>query len=263
MIQQKYINGKNGKICTLVSYNDKCTKGILYFHGFGHNKCETGFIYSRIARELLEMGYASCQFDFCGFGDSEGDTKNVTFETLLQDAKICFNYLDKIYPISIFVSCGIGSSIAAYLLKEHKNMDFICLSPKFAPYADSTKLGIKNSEIIEIADYLDSVKVNNYFRSLGASSGNIGGYQIGRSFLCSFLEKDPVKEIGQYARTGIIINSDTDLNLRTISYGRQVDKLSENKKIKQIIIDDSDRFFKNAKTQDEILDIIKNHIKDY
>lgn len=68
---------------------------VLFCHGFGGNKSGKFRLLVKLAEHLAEVGIASLRVDFRGAGDSEGDLRDTTIQSQLQDALISCNFLKK------------------------------------------------------------------------------------------------------------------------------------------------------------------------
>ena len=233
--------------------NRKC---VLFMHGFGHHKCETSSLFSKIAHGLYEKDINCFLFDYYGFGDSEGDTKEVSFDTMLVDANTVLNQIqlnaEKIY----IVTYGISSTIASYLLEKSSISLLISISPRFDPFPTINKIFPNDTlpETLEVAEYLDNVVFVNYLRSFGADSANMGGYRISQEFIQSFADKKPSEKLFETSVGIYLIHADTDLLLKTKSYQNIINSF------KHRILGQADRFFVNAIKQDEIILDIVNKI---
>lgn len=254
MIKQFNIKTCMGNISAL-TFEPEITNnvGVLFMHGFGHHKCETASLFTKIAKKLYENNVCSLLFDFYGFGDSDGVTETVTFDTMLENAKIAFEFLKKMVSKVYLVSCGISATISCYFFDDIKMI--IAISPRFDPFPSLEKLHLINTDsIIEISDYLDNITFVNYLRSLGADSGNMGGYKMSRLFIESFLNKKPSYEILQHSNQMLLIHAENDFILYTQSY-QKIINLCQCK-----IIKGAERFFVDAKKQDEIIKIVSDKI---
>lgn len=251
MIEQINIKSNSGNISALLftsSFSlDK--KGVLFMHGFGHHKCETASLFSKIAHQLYKRNIDCLLFDFYGFGDSAGESSEVTFDTMLHDAKAALCYIQAYVEIIYIVTYGISATIASYLLNNANIALLISISPRFDPFPTVKKIFLHNdiSEIVEIAEYLDNITFVNYLRSFGADSGNMGGYKISQKFIESFTDKKPSKNLFEANVKLYLIHADTDLLLKTKSYQNLI------KSFDYKILDKTDRFFVNAIKQDEII----------
>lgn len=66
---------------------------VLMLHGFGSSRDEVGKLYKRTATALAMKGIASLRIDFLGFGESAGDSGDITVNGQLDQAKDAFAFL--------------------------------------------------------------------------------------------------------------------------------------------------------------------------
>lgn len=66
---------------------------VLMLHGFGSSRDEVGNLYKRTATALAMKGIASLRIDFLGFGESAGDSGDITVNGQLDQAKDAFAFL--------------------------------------------------------------------------------------------------------------------------------------------------------------------------
>lgn len=66
---------------------------VLMLHGFASSRDEVGGFYARLAEDLAERGYASLRIDFAGSGDSRQPFLDNTFDGMVADSRIAFDWL--------------------------------------------------------------------------------------------------------------------------------------------------------------------------
>lgn len=72
--------------------NQKNAPVIIMCHGYSADK-SSGRVFVEVARKLMKNGFSVLRFDPIGSGDSEGDFKNQTLTTQLEDLRITIKYL--------------------------------------------------------------------------------------------------------------------------------------------------------------------------
>ena len=73
---------------------------VVMFHGTGSTRDEAGDGYKMLAPKLAEAGIASIRFDFVGFGDSTGDSKDYTYTSGMNDGIACIEYMQSLPQIA-------------------------------------------------------------------------------------------------------------------------------------------------------------------
>jgi pimeloyl-ACP methyl ester carboxylesterase len=95
---------------------------VLMLHGFGSSRDEVGGMYKRAATALAMKGIASLRIDFLGFGDSAGDSGDITVDGQLDQAKAAFAYLsanNEVDPKRMGVlGFSLGGGVATLLASD-------------------------------------------------------------------------------------------------------------------------------------------------
>ena len=98
--------------------------GVVFFHGFTGDRMESHWIFIKCARALASAGIASLRFDFFGSGESEGEFRDVTLRSEIDDAvdgAAYFRRQKEIDPARLGL-CGLslGGCIAACIAHRVK-----------------------------------------------------------------------------------------------------------------------------------------------
>jgi len=95
---------------------------VLMLHGFAGNKSGRYRLFVHLSEQLAKCGIASFRFDFRGAGDSEGDFRDTTIHTMLEDGLSAFKYIHHIPHIDSekisFVGLSMGGCIASLLTEQ-------------------------------------------------------------------------------------------------------------------------------------------------
>lgn len=118
---------------------DKKVPGVLFCHGFGGNKSGKFRLSVRLSEQLSLLGIASLRIDFRGSGDSEGDFKESTIKSQLDDARLGMDFLQNhpsIDPSRLgLLGRSLGGCIATYLAAEILTLKALAL---WAPVFDAS-----------------------------------------------------------------------------------------------------------------------------
>lgn len=89
MQEPLYFKNKGQLVCGTLNVPDTPGKhpAVALCHGFGVDKCESHFLFPRLARKLEAAGVASLRFDFRGSGESEGRFEDMTPLEEVSDAR--------------------------------------------------------------------------------------------------------------------------------------------------------------------------------
>lgn len=88
---------------------------ILFVHGFGSNKNETGNYFVDVAQELGKR-HRIVRFDFAGYGESEGKQENVTILRQVEDLKAVLDFVKQAAPGKIFIFAHSMGALVTSLL---------------------------------------------------------------------------------------------------------------------------------------------------
>ncbi|MFL0196725.1 alpha/beta hydrolase family protein [Clostridium sp. WILCCON 0269] len=113
---------------------------IIFCHGFMGNKLGHNFMFVKIARTLEKLNIASIRFDFMGSGESDGDFKDVTISSEVQDCEKVLqfaNSLDYIDKDNInILGFSMGAAIAVIIASTYSHIikNSILMSAGFNMY---------------------------------------------------------------------------------------------------------------------------------
>jgi len=113
---------------------------IIFCHGFMGNKLGHNFMFVKIARTLEKLNIASIRFDFRGSGESDGDFKDITISSEVEDCKRVLqfaNSLDYIDKNNInILGFSMGAAIAVVIASSYSNIikNSILMSAGFNMY---------------------------------------------------------------------------------------------------------------------------------
>lgn len=132
---------------------------LITLHGWGGYRIGPHRMMVKLCRALAGAGVASLRFDFRGRGDSTGDEKDATLDTMIEDACRAVEFVRSRTPENRITLCGIcsGSNVAvgAATLKTEVR-DLILLS--CLPFIPQKKAAEKLART--------RAQAGNYFRKL-------------------------------------------------------------------------------------------------
>lgn len=134
----KLRNARNNKLDVLISGNENASTAIVFAHGFGSNKNENFNLFVDIAASL-EKDFRIIRFDFSGYGESEGEQKDVNLDTMKDDLATVVEYTKGIHKKVFIVAHSMGT-FATILLKPLGIERIVFTSPPNS----NTKLLIEN-----------------------------------------------------------------------------------------------------------------------
>ena len=181
--------------------------GAIFCHGICQNKAGSYFLFSRIAGSIAEL-IPTFQFNFYGFGDSEGETSEVTLDSLQLDVTAAVRELKKRTGCNhiLFIGAGFGNCIAALAAKTEPQSALVLLSPYQTPLKDmpvwKNIQSYISGDIINTADIGDwkiENQVGLIFQMLGEGLNRSKGVLIISDFLKRMASFAPHQILTDYA----------------------------------------------------------------
>ncbi|HOA63455.1 MAG: alpha/beta hydrolase [Acholeplasmataceae bacterium] len=151
----EYVEFKNNEGLTIRGFLNKPENFngtiVVYYHGFTGNKTEHGRIFKTFSEIIAREGFASLRMDFSGNGESDGSFNQMTFKTILSEAKQMLDYVRSINGVkkTIVLGFSMGGAVASQITKNYPDLiDAVLLwSPAgniseiiMRAYENSTKL---------------------------------------------------------------------------------------------------------------------------
>jgi pimeloyl-ACP methyl ester carboxylesterase len=97
---------------------------IIYCHGLSGNRMEHNFMFVKIERSLEKLNIASVRFDFTGSGESDGDFKNMTLSSEIEDCKNVLEFVKKLDYIDQnninTLGFSMGAVVSLVLCSKHR-----------------------------------------------------------------------------------------------------------------------------------------------
>lgn len=175
---------------------------VLFFHGFLAAKTEAHRIFVKVSRLLEKEGIGSLRIDFSGCGESEGESVDVSIDSLISDAEKALSYLKKqpfVNPKKIAVlGMSLGGGIAATLAGKHPELAALVLWAPVANLLECTQIKIGDQESTHI---------------LQAPFIDYGGEFVGQKFLSQIASFNPVIHLEEFTNPVKLIQGTGDLTV--------------------------------------------------
>jgi len=210
VIEYQEIKNERGTKRGLYTYPLYEKKGlVVMFHGYTGHKNENGFLFKTLSLELAECGFASLRFDFLGSGDSDGEFRDITFDSEVMDAEDIIRRakeLNNNLPI-ILLGFSFGGAIAGYL--SYKYMD-----------------DIEKLVLLSPAGNMNLIAENTFKCNAINSDGDVdlGGYLLNRRFLESFNGINLYENVDKFIKPVLLIHGEGDCSV-PVEYGRKYHSL--------------------------------------
>ena len=117
VIDQKYIEFEQYKLCVIEYIPDKIECSVYVINAYAQNKCGYNCMNSRFAKQLLEKGHACILIDYPGVGDSMGDLQDYDLRDYKKAIEYCVTHYNQELRIvgrnCVVVAIGMGMVIGA------------------------------------------------------------------------------------------------------------------------------------------------------
>lgn len=187
-MQQKWIKVLGRRLCISVGKKKAGNKVlVIFFPGLGQNKSGSYFIFSQIARDIVDI-CDTLQIDYYGFGDSEGEIFECSYmDICFQCERILFSEIYK-YKKVFIVSSGFANNIAEYFSNCIPKVTSILIEPCMEDISSFQSV----KYLKEIADhnqqYIDTSELYEKFEDCEKLFMYLGeGYNRCKGLLCSVL----------------------------------------------------------------------------
>lgn len=211
MIEQFWFGSCSCKLLGVLRRPSKesTTWGVLFLPGFGQTKAGSYFIFSQLAQKISTV-VPTFQFDYRGWGDSEGETSSCTLKTLLDDAEVAVNELKHRISCSnlILVGSGFGNWVATKIALQHSNTALILMAPYYSPVFLTEVFGKQiTDEMSEDVTLIDTALLGpwtsnslllQFFQRLGEGLHRSKGILVQWQFLIELATIDSVSLLQDY-----------------------------------------------------------------
>ena len=169
---------------------------VLMYHGFTGNKTEHAGHFRNLSRLLVEEGIGSLRMDFSGNGESDGEFKDFTFDTMMEEANLLLDYAKGIVGVKRIILLGysMGGAVAAMVAaKRYQEIDKMVLWSPAGTILEKIKKAFENG-----------VKLEN---------GNVmmGTFELSKEMVASVDRYDTYQGIENFKKPVLIIHGKKDL----------------------------------------------------
>lgn len=214
--------------------------GVVFFHGFTGDRMESHWIFIKCARALARAGIASLRFDFGGSGESEGEFRDVTLRSEINDAVDAVAYFRRqkgSHPARVGL-CGLslGGCIAACIAHRVKAKAAVLWSAVAHP-----------AVLREIAATLA--------RPLPGTPElwEYDAREVSQRFLDDAAKFDAAQLLGRFAGPTLIIHPERDAHV-PLSHAEDLFQASRAGAKQQVVIAGADHTFTSLAWEREVID---------
>lgn len=198
MIKEVFLeNSKGQKLSAYLNIPEKSGKypALIRLHGFISNKEGT----SRIVQEKLQDDFVSLIFDYHGHGKSEGDFKDFTVTSALDDCQAALDYVLSLEQVDKNKIAVIGTSLGGML-----GLLLTARNPKIAALAVSCPV-VDFKEVFSKSENIELWKTQGWINALGES-----GFKIKYQFFEDGSEYNIYQEAEKIQCPVFVISGDQD-----------------------------------------------------
>lgn len=185
----------NGKILRGFSEIPQTPKAlVVMFHGFTGHKVENGFMFKQFAQTLAKNGFASLRVDFAGSGDSDGDFRDMTILTEIEDAHAMVEYAKKMGIKNLFLlGFSMGGAVASMIASDYLNdlTGLILLAPAGNI---SDKAGDYEKRLVRVFE----------------DAFDMGGFLLGQKFVDTLSKMNLFQNAPKFTKPVLIVHGEND-----------------------------------------------------
>lgn len=239
--QELKVNNKTIRGLLSTPDNGKYKNLIPMFHGFTGHKNEHAYLFKQLTKQFVELGYATIRFDFSGNGDSDGEFEEMTFDTLMDEARAIMKYAyeisnKKLIPLGFSMGGCINSIVSAELEELVEKVILISPAGNMNVLSKSKEQYKKNQ-----TDYLM----------------DLGGFYLSQSFIDSF-QRDLMSHVSNFKKPVIIIQGSLDQSV-PLDVSKKYHSLYPNSSLN--IVEGAPHGYSTVDFRKEIKTIIENNFK--
>lgn len=215
---------------------------VLFLHGFLANKVEAHRIFLKMSRLLEEQGIASLRIDFRGCGESEGNAKDVTIQSLVSDAQAALTFLKQQPQVNASkvaaLGMSLGGGIASTLVSHVKDLSALVLWAPVANLLECTEIKLGDQDLEEVlqAPFID------YF-----------GEFVGQEFLYEIAGFEPAPHLAEFDQPVKLIQGTEDQTVPVHQSEIYESFFSKKNQLSQrYLIEGADHQFSSSHWQEEL-----------
>lgn len=198
MIKHIEITNKEGKV--LRGYLNQPTEHngdvVIMYHGFTGNKTEHACHFRNLSRLLADINISSLRMDFSGNGESDGEFKDFTFDTMMEEANLIFDFVKEQKETKRIIVLGFSMGGAVAAMIASKRYDEISKMVLWSPAGNILE---KIKTIFENGEKLENGNVQ------------MGTFELSKEMYESVSHYDTFTGIENYKNPVLLIHGKKDL----------------------------------------------------
>jgi alpha-beta hydrolase superfamily lysophospholipase len=227
--------------------NTQNSTWVIMAHGFTGDRIGKGYLLVKLSKFLLENSISSLRFDFAGAGESDGNLKDTTIESMVNDLSTAVRYVRQHYKPSRLLVLGhsFGGLIASLLTAE-SSVDGVIL---LAPVADPSRQATKEKTVHLISKLSDELF---YY----------GPHQLSITFFNSFKDVNGPAVLKNFKNPVLLIQGEKDQTVQPDD-SKQYLESGENHNVSYVLIKGADHHFLSVKQRQELTHHVQMWLKEH
>jgi pimeloyl-ACP methyl ester carboxylesterase len=178
---------------------------VIMFHGFTGHKNENSYMFRTLSRMLEAESVASLRFDFSGSGDSDGDFRDMTYFTELEEAKAILEFAVTLTECKKVIALGfsMGGAVLAQASLAQKDL-------------------IRKMILVSAAGNMKDLfkRLTETNRPVGDNDVDMGGYAMSKKTYETLKNFDLYQNLSTFDRPVLIIHGELDTAV-PLAYGQK------------------------------------------
>lgn len=239
--QELVVNGKTIRGLLSTPDNGEYKNLMPMFHGFTGHKNEHAYLFKQLTEQLVELGYATIRFDFSGNGDSDGHFEDMTYYSLMDEARAIMEYAYKISGKKL-IPLGFSMGGCINSLISYEKQDIVERIVLISPAGNMNQLS-KNRERLA--------------KNPGDLLIDLGGFYLSQAFIDSF-QRELMAHAKDFTKPVLIIHGSLDQSVN-VEIGKKFNNLYPNSNLE--IVEGAPHGYSTIAFRNEIKSIIERYFK--
>jgi pimeloyl-ACP methyl ester carboxylesterase len=207
---------------------------VLFLHGFTGNKSEHAYHFRDFARLLETQGISSLRLDYSGNGESDGDFKDFTFDSLMSDVNLMLDFAKATGKRVVVLGFSLGGAAAA-LLTQTRGQDIY----KVVLWSPAGSM-------------LEKIRQNYEYSKDNITGFSAGGlYELSEKMIASLDNYNIYKDLDRYQGKVLVVHGKKDQAVNYI-YGVRFAVLFRNAQLH--LINSAGHGYDSAEEKKELFD---------
>ncbi len=188
---------------------------VVMFHGFTGNKTEHAKHFLNFSRIISKYGFASLRMDFYGNGESDGEFKDFTMDTLMSDAEIIINSAFNVPNVKKITLLGFSMGGAVTT----------CMTSRYGNKISKAILWSAAANINELIRY-------KFENNPKLENGNVmfGTFELSQEMYDSLDKYDPLEGLDKFTNPVLLVHGRNDKSVNYL-YSPRISVLYHNSRL--------------------------------